>query len=138
MNTTFTRPQSSMTDERSLGDLFSDLSKNAGLLIRQELRLANVEMKEKAAKAGKEIALVGAAIFLLNAALLSVVAALIIALANVMAPWLAAFLVGGVLAVIAAVIAAVGIQSLRQISPKPERTLATLEEDKEWLQQQMS
>lgn len=138
MNTTYNRPQSSVTDERSLGDLFSDLSKNAGFLIRQELHLANVEMKEKVTKAGKDIALVGTAIFLANAALLSLVAAFIIALTNVMDPWLAAFLVGAVLAVAAAILAAVGIQALKEINPKPERTLATLEEDKVWLQQQMS
>jgi uncharacterized membrane protein YqjE len=127
-----------MMDERSLGDLLSNLSKNASFLVRQELRLVKVEMKEKVAKAGKEIALVGIAVFLANAALLSLVAALIIGLANVMDLWLAAFLVGALLAVTAAILATLGIQALRQINPKPERTLATLEEDKVWLQQQMS
>lgn len=138
MNTNHTRSQSSMMDERSLGDLLSNLSKNASFLVRQELRLVKVEMKEKVAKAGKEIALVGIAVFLANAALLSLVAALIIGLANVMDLWLAAFLVGALLAVTAAILATLGIQALRQINPKPERTLATLEEDKVWLQQQMS
>jgi uncharacterized membrane protein YqjE len=127
-----------MLDERSLGDLLSNLSKNASFLVRQELRLVKVEMKEKVAKAGKEIALVGIAVFLANAALLSLVAALIIGLANVMDLWLAAFLVGALLAVTAAILAALGIRALKQINPKPERTLATLEEDKVWLQQQMS
>lgn len=138
MNTTYNRPHSSITDERSLGDLFGDLSKNAGLLIRQEFQLANIEMKEKVVKAGKEIALVGIAIFLANAALLALVAALISGLANVMDLWLAAFIVGLVLAVTAAIMATVGIQALKQINPKPERTLTSLEEDKVWLQRQMS
>lgn len=134
---TYTRPRPTVTDERSLGELFGDLSQKAGTLVRQEIHLANVEMKQKASKAGREVAIVAAGVFLANAALLSLTAALILGLANVIEPWLAALLVGVVLAIVAGIMAAAGIQALRNMDPMPERTLATIEEDKEWLKQQL-
>jgi hypothetical protein len=137
MNTN-NRPHPSVTDERSLGDLFADLSKKANLLVRQEIHLAKVELKHTATKAGKEVALIIAGTFLGNAALLSLVAALILGLASLMDVWLAALLVGVVLAAVAAALAGKGIQALRDMNPVPERTITTLEEDKEWLKQQVS
>jgi uncharacterized membrane protein YqjE len=136
---TYTHPQPSTTvDDRSLGDLFGDLSQKASLLIRQEIRLANVEMKQKASKASKELALIIVGAVLANAALLALVAAVIIGLAEVVEPWLAALIVAVLLAIIAGIMAYAGIQNLRQMSPAPERTMATIEEDKEWLKQQLA
>lgn len=135
----YEHPQTSaMMDERSLGDLFGDLSQKASLLVRQEIQLAKVEMKQKATKASKELILIIVGAVLGNIALMALVAALIIGLGNVMDPWLAAFLVGGLLAIVAAILAVAGIQGLREMTPAPERTLATIEEDKEWLKQQMA
>lgn len=125
-------------DERSLGDLFGDLSTRASLLVRQEMQLAKVEMKQKAAAASKDISLIVAGAVLGNAALLALVAALIVGLANYMDAWLAALLVGAVLAIIAGILAYTGIQALRAMDPAPEGTIETLREDKEWLTRQMN
>jgi uncharacterized membrane protein YqjE len=125
-------------EEKSLGDLFSDLSQKASFLVRQEVQLAKVEMKEKVTTAGRELALIGVGIFLANAALLSVVAFLIALLSQWMAVWLAALLVGIVLAVVAGVLIWNGINTLKQINPTPQQTVTTLQENKEWLAQQVS
>lgn len=135
---TYTRPQSSMADERTLGDLFSDLSEKAGLLVRQEVQLAKVEMKEKATEASKDVALIVMGVFLGNAALLSLVAALIVGLSYFMEGWLAALLVGILLAVAAGLLVAQGVQALKQMNALPQQTITTLKEDKEWLKRQMN
>jgi uncharacterized membrane protein YqjE len=135
---TYTRPPASLEEERTLGDLFSDLSQKASLLVRQEVQLAKVEMKEKATEASKEVALIAVGIFLGNAALLSLAAALIVGLSHFMEGWLAALLVGLVLAVVAGILVAQGVQSLREMNALPQQTITTLQEDKEWLKRQMS
>lgn len=124
--------------EPSLGDLFSDLSQEASTLIRQEVELAKAEITQKATKAGKDLALMIGGGLIGYLAAMSLVAAIILGLSEWMEPWLAAFLVGAVLAVIAAVLIITGLNDLQQIDPTPRRTVATIKEDKEWLTRQMS
>ena len=45
--------------DRSLGELFSDLSQQTAELIRQEMRLAKAELSEKAADAGRHLVVAG-------------------------------------------------------------------------------
>jgi len=40
--------------DRSLGELFSELSQETNTLIRQEVNLAKTEMSQKASRVGKE------------------------------------------------------------------------------------
>ena len=56
-------------------------------------------------------------------------------LAHVMDTALAALLVGVVLAAVGGSIAFIGIGRLKRTSLKPQQTIETLEEDKEWLKQ---
>ena len=39
---------STIKDDRSLGELLGDLARESGVLVRQEIALARVEMSEKA------------------------------------------------------------------------------------------
>jgi hypothetical protein len=141
--TTYTRPQgehrqANTSDQRSLGELFSDLSQKASLLARQEVQLAKLEMQQKAKEASREITTIVVGGFLANAALLAFTAALIIGLGQVMDLWLAALIVSALFALIAALLIAKGIAALKAMNPVPEQTLTTLREDKEWLAQQMN
>jgi hypothetical protein len=43
-----------------------------------------------------------------------------------------------VLAVVAGILVAQGVQSLREMNALPQQTITTLQEDKEWLKRQMS
>ena len=124
--------------EPTLGDLFSDLSSKASLLVRQEAQLAKVEMSQKVSKAGRELAIIAVGATLGNAALLTLVAALILFLEPWLSLWVAALLVGIVLAIVAGILAWTGYEALKRIDPVPNRTVATLREDKEWLTEQMS
>ena len=45
-------------EEPSLGELFSDLARQTGVLVKKEIELAKVEMTDKAVDAGKKAAMV--------------------------------------------------------------------------------
>lgn len=123
--------------EKSLGDLFAELSEQASVLVRQEIQLAQTEMTRKATKAGRNAAFVGLGGVVALGAFLSIVAALILALSQVMAAWLAALIVAVVLAIAAALLVQYGINKLKTIDPAPRRTIETVKETKEWLTQQV-
>lgn len=124
-------------EQLTLSELLSNLSSQAGLLVRQEIQLAQAEMTRKATRAGRNAAYVvlGAVVGL--AAFLAIVAALILALAQVMDAWLAATLVGLALGIVAALMIRYGIEKLKQIDPAPRQTIETMRENKEWLTQQI-
>ena len=46
------------SDDRSLGELFGDLARDMGILVRQEVRLATTEMSDKASRVEQEFAIV--------------------------------------------------------------------------------
>jgi hypothetical protein len=127
-----------LSDERTLGELFSELSQETSTLVRQEVQLAKVEITQKVSKAGKDVALIAGGGLLAYTGLLALVAALIMGLATWMAPWLAAVLVGLVFVGIAAVLIVTGLNDLKEIDPTPQRTVATIKEDKEWLTRQLN
>jgi hypothetical protein len=130
--------QEIVKDERSLGDLFSELAGETGTLIRQEVSLAQAELTDKAVKTGKNIGVlvVGGAVG--YAALLAVLAAVIIGLASFMPAWLAALLVGAVAGVAAYLIISPALASLKNTDLMPSETAAALKEDARWLKKQMS
>ena len=49
-----------LNDERSLGELFGDLTRDMGVLVRQEVGLATVEMSHKASRAAGDVAVIAA------------------------------------------------------------------------------
>ena len=110
-----------------------------GALARQELQLAKAEMTEKGRQAGPGIGMVGAAggIALLAAGALT--ACSILALADAIAPWLAALVVAIVYAVAAAGLYLMGKQRLEAAgSPLPEQTIETVKENIEWAKNQIA
>lgn len=119
----------------SFGELLGQLANNSAALVRDEIALAKQEMSEKVSsfRTGVVTIAIGGVIALLG--VLALIAAAIIGLAHYMDAGLAALLVGVVLAVVGGAIAFVGIGRLKRTSLKPEQTIETLEEDKEWLKE---
>lgn len=124
-------------EEPSLGTLFSDLSHNFSVLVRDEIHLAQVEMSKKAKKVGKDVAYIAMGGFVAYAGFLMLLVAAIIGLSYFMWDWLAALLVGGVVTIIGASVAMRGLKDLKNINPAPRKTLQTLQEDKEWIKEQV-
>lgn len=135
--TTYPNEQRYQT-EPTLGDLFSDLSAQASSLVKQEIRLAKVEMSEKASRAGREVAMIAIGGVLAHAALLAAVYGSILSLSSVLPPWLAAFVVVIVLALVGGILISSGVQTLKKINPAPMQAINSLKEDKEWLTRQMN
>ena len=116
----------------SLGTLMGEISRDLSTLMRQELELAKVEIKEEATKAGKGAGMLGGSGFAgyMVIILLSFAAAFGIG-SQIGLGW-GTLIVAAIWAVIGAVLFALGRARLRRVSPKPERTIETLKEDAQW------
>jgi len=125
-------------DERSLGDLFSELAADTGTLVRQEVALAQTELTQKAASVGKNVGflVVGGAVG--YAALLAILAAVVIGLANFVPAWAAALIVGAAVGIVAFVLVSSALKALQKTDLTPRQTVESLKEDAEWLKNQVS
>ena len=119
-------------DDQSLGQIVGELTSDLSRLMRQELELAKVELREEAVKAGKAAGMLGGAGFAgyMTALLLSF--ALAYGLANVMDLGWATLIVAVLWGIAAAVLFTAGRSRMKQVSPKPEQTVESLKEDAEW------
>lgn len=128
--------QHSEPQQRSLGELFTELAHETGTLVRQEVELAKVEMTGKAKAAGKSALAIAGGGFVALLGALALMAALILGLGTLIPMWASALLVGLVVSIVGGVLVASGIRAIKGIDPAPRQTLQTLEEDKRWLKEQ--
>ena len=112
----------------SVGDLIGEVTRDLSTLMRQELELAKAEVKQEATKAAKAGGMLGAAGFAGYMVLLFASIAAWQGLAEVMPSGWAALIVTAVWAVAGAVLFALGRQRMREVNPKPERTVETVSE----------
>jgi cytochrome c biogenesis protein CcdA len=126
-----------VTREPSVKDLFGDLARETGTLVRQEVRLAQVEMTEKAVFAGKQAAFIAAGGAIGIVGMLSLVAALILGLGTLIPLWTSALLVGAVFVIAAVALAEIGVQRLKKFDPRPRQTILELKETSSWAQRQL-
>jgi hypothetical protein len=126
-------------DERSIGELVGDLTRQIGLLIRQELDLARTEITARAGAAARDAGLVGVGGALLHAALLTGIATVVLLLVDLgLAAWVSALLVAGLVAAIGAVLIARGRAGLAEVDLTPKRTVETLKDDADWAKEQIT
>jgi protein-S-isoprenylcysteine O-methyltransferase Ste14 len=126
------------TEERPLGELFSSLVNETTTLVRNEVALAKVELTQKASKVGRNIGslVVGGAIA--YAALLALGAAAIMLLSNAMPVWVAALIVGLIVAGVAWLLISKAITELKRTELTPQETVDSLKEDAQWIKDQIS
>jgi uncharacterized membrane protein YqjE len=124
-------------EEPSLGELFGRLSSDLGELVRSEMELARVEIREEAGKATKAAGMLGAGglIGYLGLALVATAAAW--GLAEVIDAGWAFLIVGLVIGAIGAVLVVMGRARLQEVRPVPEETVETLKEDAQWARAQV-
>lgn len=116
----------------SLGTLMGEISRDLSTLMRQELDLAKVEIKEEVAKAGKGAGMLGGAGFAGYMVLILLSFAAAFGIGSQIGLGWGTLIVAAIWAVIGAVLYALGRARLRRVSPKPERTIETLKEDAQW------
>jgi hypothetical protein len=116
--------------DKSVSELLSDLSGELRRLAQAELKLAMVEARRKAKRAGRGAGALGAAALFGLIGLCVLVASAVLALALVVPAWLAALLIGGAAIVLAGMFALFGRGSLRRaLPPVPQWALSSVRED---------
>lgn len=126
-------------EERSLGDLFSDLARETTTLVRQEIQLAKAELTHSATEASRGIAMLAAGGVVAYAGLLFVLLAVVFGLIEAgLDAWVSALIVGLVVVAIGVVLLLRGRESLKPANLAPEKTVESLKEDKAWVQEQIS
>lgn len=123
--------------EKSLGELFSDLSQGLTSLVRQEVQLAKTEISQKVSSVAKNVGFLAAAGLFAFVGFEALIAAAILGLATKLDPWLAALIVGLVLALIGGILAFMGISAFKKSSLAPQQTIETLQEDAQWAKAQI-
>src|SRR5215213_7227725 len=98
--------------DRPLGELVQDLSRQTSTLIRQEMWLAQAELAEKGKHAGKGAGMFGGAGVVALYGVGALIAAAILGLATVLEPWIAAAAVGAGLLAVAGILALTGKKEL--------------------------
>ena len=124
-------------DERSLGDLFAELSRETAQLVRKEVELATAEITAKARKAGTGAGIAAAGGALVHAGLLVLLAAIVIGLAQMgVDAWLSALVVAVVTIGVGYLFVNKGVGQVKDTSVAPTQTIETLKETATWTTRQ--
>jgi uncharacterized membrane protein YqjE len=123
---------------RSVGELLGEVTGDLSKLMRQEVALAKVELKEEATRAGKASGLLGGAGAVGYLMLVFLALALMFALDNVMGIGWAALLTAVLLGIVAAALFVIGRSRFKRVNPTPEQTVETLKEDVQWAKNRSS
>ena len=125
-------------EERSIGELFGELSQDIAMLVRQEAQLAKTEMQQKMLKVTTDLVALatGGVVALIGG--LALTAALILLLIDPvgLTPWLAALIVGAVFGLAGGVMVRKGVTNLKRTDPTPRRTVESIKDDIQWAKEQ--
>jgi Putative Actinobacterial Holin-X, holin superfamily III len=124
--------QPSPAQERSTGELVTSLSEQISVLVRDELKLAQLEMRRKGKQAGAGIGMLAGGGLVALYGVGCLVACLIIAISAAVPAWLSALIVGVVLLAVAGAAALVGKGRLgKAMPPVPEEAAGSVKADVE-------
>jgi len=120
--------------DRPTTELLKQLSDQTTTLVRQEIELAKLEVREKGKKAGVGAGMFGGAGVFGLYAVGALTACIILALSTFLAPWLAALIVTVVYGAIAGVLALRGKSQVKDATPPmPEQAVDSTKEDVRWV-----
>lgn len=126
-------PASDDLRHKPLGELVKGFSEDFSLLVRAEIELARTELTEKGKRAGMGLGMFAAAAVIAVYAFGALTAGIILALAYVVAGWLAAVIVAVAYGLLAGGLVLAGRRSLRRAVPLTPQTVDTLREDVAWI-----
>jgi uncharacterized membrane protein YqjE len=129
-----THRETPRTEDASLGQLTGELSQQVSRLVRDEIRLAQVEMKDKGKRFGRGAGLMGAGGLIALFGVGCLVAAAVLGLDLAWPTWLSAIVIGAILLIIAAIVGATGRKQMREgTPPMPREAMESTKEDIEAL-----
>jgi Putative Actinobacterial Holin-X, holin superfamily III len=120
-----------LSQERSIGELFGQLTQDVALLVRQETQLAKTEIQEKISRASRDLVSLAAGGIVALIGGFALTTALILLLVDPIGlePWLAALVVGALLAGGGYLLLRGGLRDLKALDPAPRRTVESIKED---------
>jgi hypothetical protein len=122
--------------EKSIGELFTDLSHEMSVIVRKEVELATMEMAAAAKRAVNDIRVVAAGSVLAHAGCLVLLAALVLGLNRLgLEGWLSALIVGVASVVTGYLVLKSGLSDLQRARLFPTQTVDTLKESVQWTTQ---
>jgi uncharacterized membrane protein YqjE len=117
-------------EQPSAGELVKRLSEQVSVLVRDELKLAQLEMSRKGKQAGVGAGLLGGGGLIALYGVGCLLACAILGLSRVLEPWLAALIVGAALLALSAVAALLGKARLSKATPPvPEQAVDSVKAD---------
>jgi uncharacterized membrane protein YqjE len=131
-------PSQPKQPEKSLGDLFGELSQEFSELVHTQTELAKTEIRGQADKAKRVAAAFGGAAVAGYMALLLLSFAAAWGLSEVVPEGVAFLIVGLIYAAVAAILFLRGRERARALSMVPEATVASMKEDVQWARQKIS
>lgn len=124
-------------DDRSIGDLLAELTRETSQLVRKEVELATTEMSARARQAGGHVGIAAAGGALAHAGLLVFLAALVLALSEMgVTPWLSALIISLLTIGVGYLLVNKGLAKLRTTTVAPTRAMESLKEDARWTTRQ--
>ncbi|MGH8420129.1 MAG: phage holin family protein [Pseudomonas sp.] len=131
-------PRNVPEGDPSLLGLVRQLAHEVPALISEELALAKAEIRSSVEAAKAATAAVAGGVVFMLAGLVILLMAAVYGLALVVSPWLAALIVGAVAMIIGFVMVQSGKKQLKPSQLAPERTLHSLNKDKDAIQRKVS
>lgn len=115
-----TTPSDAQAQNQSIGELFSDVTKDVSLLIRQEIELAKAEARESATRAGKGAGMLSGAAVTAHLGLIFLSLAVWWAIGNEIGRGWAGLIVGVVYVIVGAVLYSAGRKELKAVKGLPQ------------------
>jgi hypothetical protein len=117
-------------EQPSTGELVKRLSEQVSVLVRDELKLAQLEMSRKGKQAGAGAGLLGGGGLIALYGVGCLLACAILGLSRVVQPWLAALIVGAALLAVSGLAALLGKARLQKATPPvPEQAAESVKAD---------
>ncbi len=123
--------------ERSLTDLVAEIMRDLQRLVRDEVRLARTEISESIADVAMGAAALGVAAVMAFLGVAFIGVAVFFALLLALPGWASGLLVAAGFFILAAIAFFVGRSQLKMSRLRPEQTIRSLEEDREWLESRL-
>jgi hypothetical protein len=126
------------SDDRTIGEIVSDVADDLSTLVRQELDLAKTEVKQEATRAGKGAGMLAGAGVAGHLGLVFLSLCLMFLLDNWMPLELAALITAALWLAVATMLGMNGKKTLNRTNPALPQTQRSLKEDAQWAAHQKS
>lgn len=124
--------------DRSIKEIVDVLKPQVQELVAKQVELAKTELAPVGKRAGLAAGLLGAAAVFMLVFLIIFSLTGVYVLNLFLSLWLSALIVSVILLVVGGILAAAGASILRGLDPKPHKTIATLQQNVNWLKGQIS